>query len=30
MSPHGMRDRLCALIDVEIDNARAGKPAGLW
>ena len=30
MSPHGMRDRLCALIQVEMDNAQAGKPAAIW
>jgi len=30
MSPHGMRERLCELIQVEIDNARAGKPAAIW
>jgi polyphosphate kinase len=30
MSPHDMRDSLCRLIDQEIENARAGKPAVLW
>jgi len=30
MSPHGMREKLCALIDAEIDNARAGKEAAIW
>ena len=30
MSPHGMRDRLCELIQAEIDNAAAGKPAAIW
>ena len=30
MSPHGLRDKLCALIDVEIDHARAGRPAVIW
>ncbi|ARS25755.1 RNA degradosome polyphosphate kinase [Sphingomonas sp. KC8] len=30
MSPHGMRDRLCALIQVEMDNAQAGRPAAIW
>jgi polyphosphate kinase len=30
MSPSGMRDRLCALIDREIANTRAGKPGAIW
>jgi polyphosphate kinase len=30
MSPHGLRERLCELIDAEIDNARAGKEAAIW
>jgi polyphosphate kinase len=30
MSPHNLRTGLCALIDVEIENARAGKEAGIW
>jgi polyphosphate kinase len=30
ISPHGMRDELLKLVDVEIANARAGKPCGLW
>ncbi|MCH8863468.1 MAG: RNA degradosome polyphosphate kinase [Proteobacteria bacterium] len=30
MSPFGIRDRLMALIGKEIENARAGKPAGIW
>ncbi|WP_380877686.1 polyphosphate kinase [Sphingomonas sp. DBB INV C78] len=30
MSPHGMRDRLCDLIQAEIDNANAGQPAAIW
>jgi len=30
MSPHNMRDQLCALIDTEIDHARAGREAGIW
>jgi len=30
ISPHGLRDRLAALIDVEIDHARAGRPATIW
>jgi len=30
MSPHNMREQLCALIDIEIANAKAGKEAGIW
>jgi polyphosphate kinase len=30
MSPHDLRSTLCALIDGEIANARAGKPAAIW
>ena len=30
ISPHGMRDKLCALIDAEIDHARAGSDAAIW
>jgi len=30
MSPHNMREHLCALIDTEIANARAGQEAGIW
>ena len=30
MSPLDMRQRLSALIDAEIANARAGQPAGIW
>jgi polyphosphate kinase len=30
MSPHGLRDRLCDLIDAEIDHARAGRDAAIW
>ena len=30
ISPLGMRDMLDELIDVEIANAKAGKPAGIW
>lgn len=30
MSPHGLREKLSALIDIEIDNARAGKRGGIW
>jgi len=30
MSPLYMRDRLTALIDAEIESARAGKPAAIW
>src|SRR3546814_5735582 len=30
MSPRDLRSRLMALIDTEIENARAGKPAAIW
>jgi polyphosphate kinase len=30
MSPHGLRDRLCDLIDAEIDHARGGREAAIW
>ena len=30
LSPHGMRDELCRLIDAEIDHARAGREAAIW
>jgi polyphosphate kinase len=30
MSPHGMRERLCDLIDAEIDNVRDGKEGAIW
>ncbi len=30
LSPLGLRDRLCALIDAEIDHARAGREAAIW
>ncbi|WP_157217773.1 RNA degradosome polyphosphate kinase [Flavisphingomonas formosensis] len=30
MSPHGLRDKLAALIDAEIDHAREGRPAAIW
>jgi polyphosphate kinase len=30
MSPHNLRDQLCALIDTETGNARAGRGAGIW
>jgi polyphosphate kinase len=30
ISPHGLRDRLSALIDAEIDHARAGRDAAIW
>ena len=30
ISPHGLRDQLGALIDGEIDHARAGRPAAIW
>jgi polyphosphate kinase len=30
ISPHGMRDELLRLLDVEIAAARGGKPCGLW
>lgn len=30
LSPSGLRDRILALIDAEIANARDGKPAAVW
>jgi polyphosphate kinase len=30
ISPKHMRERICALIDTEIANAREGRPAALW
>jgi len=30
MSPHGMRERLCELIDAEIDHARNGREGAIW
>ena len=30
MSPLTMRDKLFGLIDAEIENAEAGRPAGIW
>ncbi len=30
LSPHGLRDKFLALMDNEIANARAGKPAAIW
>jgi polyphosphate kinase len=30
LSPHQMRGELLRLITVEMDNARAGKPSGIW
>ncbi|MEM9599684.1 MAG: RNA degradosome polyphosphate kinase, partial [Pseudomonadota bacterium] len=30
LAPHGLRDTLYGLIDAEIDNARAGRPSGIW
>ena len=30
ISPIGMREKLYDLIDVEIANAKAGKPSGIW
>jgi polyphosphate kinase len=30
MSPHGLREGLCGLIEREIVHARAGKPGAIW
>ena len=30
LSPRGMRDKILALIDIEIANAGEGKPAAIW
>ena len=30
LSPRGMRDKILSLIDTEIANAAAGKPAAIW
>lgn len=30
IAPKGLKKHLIELIDVEIENARAGKPAGIW
>jgi len=30
MSPHGLRDQLCALIDAEIDHVRTGSDGAIW
>ncbi|MFD1611858.1 RNA degradosome polyphosphate kinase [Sphingomonas tabacisoli] len=30
MSPLDLRDKLCALIDGEIEHAKAGRPSGIW
>ncbi len=30
LSPRGLRDKVMALIDSEIANAKAGKPAAIW
>ena len=30
MSPRDLRDRLCQLIDDEIDHCRAGRPGTIW
>jgi polyphosphate kinase len=30
MSPHNLRPQLEAMIDAEIENARAGRPAAVW
>lgn len=30
LAPHGLRDALYAHIDAEIENAKAGKPSGIW
>ncbi len=30
ISPVHLRDKLCALIDTEIEHAQAGRPSGIW
>ena len=30
LSPRGLREKLAALINAEISNAKAGKPAAIW
>ena len=30
ISPIGMREKLYEMIDTEIENAKAGKPSGIW
>ncbi|WP_419825420.1 RNA degradosome polyphosphate kinase [Sphingomonas sp.] len=30
ISPHGLRERLAALIDAEIDHVRAGRSGSIW
>ena len=30
LSPRGLRDKILALIDTEIENAKAGKPSAVW
>ena len=30
MSPLNLRSNICDLVDVEIENARSGKPAAVW
>jgi polyphosphate kinase len=30
MSPHGLRERLCDLIDAEIDHIREGREGAIW
>jgi polyphosphate kinase len=30
ISPHGLREKLAALIDAEIDHVRAGRPGTIW
>ncbi len=30
ISPHGLRERLAELIDMEIDHVRAGRPGVIW